>query len=499
VTLPIVDTPIGWPIPDVPERSDRWNAALAAAFYRPANPSALAKLEDPRALVVTTGQQPGLFTGPSYSITKALSARGLALALERRWKRPVVPVYWVPGDDHDWQEATAASWISFDGTLCAASLPPRPAEAPLTPMAREPLGAAVLPALDEFQNSFSETPEGSATVEWLRRHYTPTNTVAGAYGTALAELLGPLGILCIDTTHPAVKQAAAPLLLQALERADELDQRLESQDRELKKQGVDAGVAVGDRASLVFLDTELGRDRIVSGSQSDPFQLRRTKATLRLEALEELLRNEPTRFSANVLLRPVLESALLPTVAYVAGPGELKYLELAAPLYEALGVFRQVPVPRWSGLLVEPRVTRLLNKYGISIEELLTDGSLERRIARQSFPEGTDAALARLRQTVDESYGPVIRAAAAIDPTMERPADAARRQALFAVDELEKKLIQHARRRESVELSQVARARLSVRPHGKPQERVLTMSGFLARYGDSVLTGLADHIARWYG
>ena len=125
VTLPIVDTPIGRSIPEVPERTDRWHSALEAALYPPASQSALAKLQDSRALVVTTGQQPGLFSGPSYSITKALSARGLALALERRWNRPVVPIYWVPGDDHDWQEATAAHWISFDGTLGAASLPPR--------------------------------------------------------------------------------------------------------------------------------------------------------------------------------------------------------------------------------------------------------------------------------------------------------------------------------------------------------------------------------------
>ena len=111
----------------------------------------------------------------------------------------------------------------------------------------------------------------------------------------------------------------------------------------------------------------------------------------------------------------------------------------------------------------------------------------------------TDEAFTRLKQAIDAAYPPVIRAAAAIDPTMERPADAARRRALFAVDELEKKLLQHARRREAVELGQVARARLSVRPNGKPQERVLSMSGFLARYGDSVLSGLADHIARWYG
>ena len=500
MTLPIVDTPIGSPPSVIPERTDRWNPALEAALYPSSNRQhAIAKLRDPRALVVTTGQQAGLFTGPSYAITKALSARGLALALEKRWNRPVVPMYWVPGDDHDWQEASTAHWLSSDGSLISASLPPRAPEAPMTPMWREPLGAAILPALDQFEQSFEETGGPGPVADWLRRHYAPTSTVAGAYGAAIAELLGPLGILCLDTTHQAVKRATTPLLLRALERAQELDQLLETSDRALKQKSIDAGVVVGDGATMVFLEGELGRDRLVLGGKAGVFQLRRTRTSLRLEELHHLAKKEPTRFSANVLLRPVLESALLPTVAYLAGPGELKYLELAAPLYEALGVFRQVPVPRWSGLLVEPRVTRMLKKHGIGVDELLADSSLERRLARQSFPEGTDAALTQLKAAIETGYAPVIRAAAAIDPTMESPADAARRKALYAVDELDKKLVQHARKRESVELGQVGRARLSVSPNGKPQERVLTMPGFMARYGDTVLTGLADHIARWYG
>src|SRR3970282_743622 len=108
----------------------------------------LARLREPGALVVTTGQQPGLFTGPSYSISKALSARALARILEARWGRPVVPLYWVPGDDHDLHEVASVSWLNAEGGLVTAALPPRPPDAPLTPLWREPLGDAVLPLLD---------------------------------------------------------------------------------------------------------------------------------------------------------------------------------------------------------------------------------------------------------------------------------------------------------------------------------------------------------------
>jgi uncharacterized protein YllA (UPF0747 family) len=231
------------------------------------------------------------------------------------------------------------------------------------------------------------------------------------------------------------------------------------------------------------------------------FIARRARTEVTLHEFERIAAETPDRLSGNVLLRPVLESALLPTVAYVAGPGELRYLELAAPVYERLAVPRQRPVPRWSGLFVEPRVTRVLAKYGASLEALLDDGAtaeLEARIAREALPDGAEAAFAALRQAIEQRYEPVVRAVAAVDPTLERPAATAKGQALHAAQELEKKLLQHARKRSATELAQIARVRLAVRPEGKPQERVLSMAGFLARYGTGLLGELADHIAAWY-
>lgn len=499
MTLPIVDTPIAEPVPPLSPRAEPWNPALDSALVAaPGAEAAMARLRLPGALVVTTGQQPGLFTGPGYAVTKALSARGLALALEQRWKRPVVPVYWVPGDDHDLHEVATVSWLGREGNLLSASLAPRPADAPLTPMWRQPLGAEVLPALEQFEESFAATPERATTIQWLRRHYRPEATVAGAYGAALAELLAPLGVVCLDGAHAAVKRATGALLLRTLENSAGLDQELSHLARELQAAGRDPGVTVGDGATPVFLDGELGRDRLVR-ADAGRFQLRRGRATIGLDELARIVETEPTRLSGNVLLRPVVESAVLPTVAYLAGPAELRYLALSAPLYRQLGITRQAVVPRWSGLVVEPRVTRVLRKYGTALDELLADGGLEARIARQALPEETEARFQALREAIQRGYQPVIETATTVDPTLERPATSAKSQALFAAEELEKKLLQHARKRAAVELGQVARARLSLRPNGKPQERVLSMAGFLARYGWGVLEELAAHIARWYG
>jgi len=498
VTFSILDTPLSTPPVTPGLREASWNPALTAAIVdAPGIEPLLSRLSRPDALVVTTGQQPGLFTGPSYTVTKALSARALAAALERRWHRSVVPVYWVPGDDHDFEEVAHAAWLGADGELVRQGLPPRPSDAPMVSMSRQPLGNQVERVLEAFAGSFVDRDTSAPTVEWLGRHYRPEATVAGAFAGAMAELLAPYGVLVLDSTHPAVKIAAAPWILRALAASGEIDTELAGVSARLVSAGEDPGVPVGDGASLAFLETKYGRDRLVAAGNT--FIARRGRESYTVAELERIAAKEPERLSGNVLLRPLIESAILPTVAYVAGPGELRYLALTPTLYERLGVTRQLPVPRWSGLLLEPRVERILKKFGAAVEELAADGgALESRLARQALPPGTEAALAALRAEIESRYAPVIRIAAAVDPTLERPAAAARGQALFGVERLEKKLLQHARKRESVELGQVARARLSVRPLGKPQERVLSMAGFRARYGDAVLGSLAEHIDSWY-
>ena len=353
VTTPLA-TPLGWPEP----REGGLAPALRDALVPVAGTeAAMARLALPGALAVTTGQQPGLFGGPLYSLHKLLSAVILARRLETRWARPVVPVFWSAGDDHDFAEANHAAWLTADGALSTVVLRERAPDAVLTPLYREPLGPEILPLLDRLA---AEVPAGGDMLARLRQHYRPEATMGASCTGFLAELFAPFGVVVFDATRPAAKAAQAPLLLEALRQAAPLEQALVARAAELRAAGADPGVLVGDGATLVMIEGERGRDRLVR--HGDGFRTRRSGEDFTLAQLAEAAAAEPRRLSANVLLRPVVESALLPTVAYVAGPGELRYLPLAAPLYQALGVPRQRPVPRWSGLVVEPRVDRTLGK-----------------------------------------------------------------------------------------------------------------------------------------
>jgi uncharacterized protein YllA (UPF0747 family) len=172
---------------------------------------------------------------------------------------------------------------------------------------------------------------------------------------------------------------------------------------------------------------------------------------------------------------------------------------MTPPIYQRLAVPRQLPLPRWSGVIVEARVDRVLEKFGLELPDLFAPpGAVEARVVRAQLPAEVGAALERLRAALEDGYGVLERAAADIDPTLSRPAQTTRQQALAGTQEIERKLVHHLKRRQETELGQIARARTAVMPNGKPQERVLTIAPFLARYGTGLLDELAEAFAAWY-
>lgn len=494
----IVSTPLAAKVEMPAPRPCGADVRLFEAVVAPhAVAASLDRLREPGAVVVTTGQQPGLLTGPLYTVFKALSAVALARELEAAWQRPVVPVFWLANDDHDFAESNHAAWFTADGSLRECTLRERPADAPMLPMYREPLGDRIGPVLEQLAADFEGASARDDVLAWLGRHYRPEASVGAAYSGALAELLAPFGVVCLDASHRALKQRAAPLLMEALAKSAAMEPPLVALAAELADRRVDPGVAVGDGATLVFIEGAQGRDRLVRSG--DGFVARRSGERFSMAELSAIAASEPERLSPNVLLRPVVESSILPTVAYVAGPGELRYFALTPPVYESLGVSRQSPVPRWSGLVVEPRVDRVLGKFGIELEELLqAEGTAEARIIRDQLPGEVTGPLAKLRDAIEAEYAALASGAAAVDPTLEKSVLGSRGQALRGLEDVEKKVLQHLKRRRETELAQVTRARSAVRPGGRPQERVVTIGSFLARLGPGLLDALLVEIASWY-
>lgn len=468
----ILTTPIPAPRGPIPAGKPRriHSDVLAAILPGPGRE----RLGGGEVLTITTGQQPALFTGPLYTVYKAMSAIALADRLERERGVPVVPVFWVAGDDHDFAEANHVWVLGRDGEPAKITLRERPHDAPQLPLFREQLGpdiAAALAALDAALPDSECKPE---VRRWLEASYRSELNLADAGAEALNRLLGARGKgLAIMRAHDrAAKRAAAPWLLRALDET------------------------LADGLTPVLVEGRLGRDRLRNDGTA--FVTRRSSERFTRAQLEQIAADTPERLSPNVLLRPVIEAALFPTLAYVGGPGEMEYLPESAPLFSSLGVAPQAHVPRWSGLIIEARIDKVLSKHGLTPADFNGQpGALESRIAKAELPPDLASSLQELRDDVAARFARISGEVQLLDPTLERTVESARNAALAGTNEIEKKLVASLKRTQGTLVSQLTRARAALAPLGKPQERVLTVASLLSRYGGTLLDEIDREVARW--
>jgi uncharacterized protein YllA (UPF0747 family) len=396
----------------------------------------------------------------------------LAQRLERERGVPVVPVFWVAGDDHDFAEANHAAVLGRDGELVKIVLRERSHEAPQLPLFRELLGPEVRTALDALDAALPDSECKADVRQWIAACYRPDTNLADAGAEALQQLLGGRGLAVFRAHDRNAKRAAAPWILKAL------NERLP------------------DGLTPVMVEGRLGRDRLLEDNGA--FVTRRSSERFTRAQLEGIAAETPERLSPNVLLRPVIEAALFPTLAYVGGPGEMEYLPEAAPLFSSLGVAPQTHVPRWSGVIIEARVDKILNKHGLTPADFAGQpGTLETRIAKAELPPDLAESLKALRNEVESRFARISGEVQQLDPTLERTVQSARNAALAGTNEIEKKLVASLKRTQGTLVSQLARARAALMPDGKPQERVLTSVSFLARYGETLLEQIDAEVARW--
>ncbi len=496
-------TPIAGGLPPDPGRLDAARAIRLSPDLRPAFLAQGAARENldllfGGALCVTTGQQPGLFTGPLYTVHKAVTAVALARALAARLGHAVVPVFWVAGDDHDFAEGNHTYVLGASNDVEHLVLRERDPSAPLTPLYREPVGDDVARLFGALRAGLPETEFRPAVLEWLERHYRPEADLAGAFAETMSELLGPLGLVVFQPTHAAAKRAMTPWLLRVLEGAAPLNEALVRQAAELQRAERAAPVGVGDGATMVMIEGRLGRDRLLLDGNG--YVGRRAGERWTGAELARLAAEDPQRLSPNVLARPAIEAVLLPTLAYVAGPGELAYLPQAEPVYRALGVPAQAAVPRWSGRVMEARVRKVLEKYRIPVDGLnQPEGRLEASLVAEELPTAARDALATLRAAQTREYERLAEAAASVDPTLRKPIESARNTALGGLADIEKRLVGHLKKQNEILLQQVDKARRNLFPLGQPQERVFNVASYAVRYGpaflDAVLAACAAHAA----
>lgn len=455
----------------------------AAALIDPGGPKSAALLQEvARAggYFVTTGQQPGLFGGPLYGLYKALAAVRLAEDLGRLLNKPVMPLFWIASDDHDWEEASRAHVLDGAGRLCRVDLGPGPGSARRS-LAETPIGDGLEEAVARLDELFPPNDFRDRWTTRVRQAYRPEATLATAFRRFMGALLTETPLGWVDAGDPRVKAASRPLLEAEAEDPAASEAVLRETGSALEAAGYGLQVPLIPGAANLFLHAEDGRDRLERAGTG--FRLRRSGRSLSPRRVRERIAAEPCAVSANVLLRPVVESFLFPTLAYVGGPGEIAYFGQLQGLFERHGVGMPIVAPRPSLLVVEAKVAKALKALGADAAALEDEHVLFARLAREELPSAAEAAMARWRGVVRSASETLEAAASDVDPTLEGAVRSARNASLSALGTLDKKILRAVKRRNETARDRIEKARANLWPAGKPQDRVFGPLQYLMRYG----------------
>lgn len=472
------------------DRSARERAAAAVRTVDDAHARKLERIVDEGGFFVTTGQQPGLFGGPLYSVYKGLTAARLAATLETMLERPVLPLFWVASEDHDWEEAHE-TWIAdVDNELRHIAVE-RPTGAGDQALHRIPAGPAMEESLGRFLDGLPSTDFSPPLESLLRAAWTADATLADGFLRTVEGLLGPRGTAFVTAHDPALKEASLSVLRREIEGARDHEEALARRARELEEAGYHVQVHVLDGGVNLFVEGPAGRERLYRDDGS--FHLRHSEQRLSRADLERILDDDPARVSPNVLLRPVAEGAVFPTLAYVAGPGEMAYYAQLEPLYEAHDVEMPIVYPRFSVTVLESKVGKVLEKFGLDVDALARPfHEVAGDVARDEVPPGARRTLGELRGTIGRKTSELQDETRELDPTLKGPISHARSVIFDALGDLEKKIVQAAKRESEIALQQVEKAQLHLFPGGKPQERRMNPFYYLFRYGDRFLRDVEE-------
>jgi bacillithiol biosynthesis cysteine-adding enzyme BshC len=459
-----------------------------------ASPKTLANLERLRngAATVVTGQQVGLFGGPMFAIYKALTAVKLAEEASAAGV-DAVPVFWLATYDHDLAEVNHVSIPGADGTLQVLTTTSH--DVPGAPVSAVRLGNEIVPVVEEAAKLLGD----SEAAKFLRETYRPGETLGTAFARFYARVFPEWGVILLDASDGELDRVAEPIYRSAVERAGELSAVLLKRGEALEAAGYHQQVKVTASSVLLFTLQQGARTPIhrreaggtaefVIGSDTGAEKLSQAQLLDRISA-------SPEQFSPNVLLRPIVEDYLLPTLAYTGGAAETAYFAQAGAVYEAL-LGRVTPIlPRFSATIVEPKMQRLIERHGINLPDIFAGPeALRRQLAERGLPADLQAAFDAARKSLDSHLSTVKDKLEKLDRTLIDAAETARSKIEYQLE----RLYSQAARAEALKSELVTRHAESLSqalyPDKGLQERGVGGVYFLARYGREFLQQLHDAI-----
>jgi bacillithiol biosynthesis cysteine-adding enzyme BshC len=448
-----------------------------------------ARLADASSVAVVTGQQAGLFGGPLYTLLKAITAIQLARKVSAKHGVAAIPVFWVEAEDHDWEEVRTARVLDSELHLKSVSLGHLDG-AGARPVSALTLDDSINAAIADLEGHLAKTEFTDELIGRLRQHYRPGIRMGEAFARWIDDLLGRHGLVVFEASDPAAKPLVADVFRRELE--------VPCHTACLAKETGEAMRALGhtpqvepseDSVALFYLGN--GERQAIKRRDGGGYTIGTTAydaAALQTEAVEH-----PERFSPNVLLRPVVQDRLFPTICYVAGPSELAYQAQLGAIYGAFGVEVPLLYPRANATLLDSAALRFLERSGLPLESLYAQGETTlNKLLESQLPPTLEPGLEELLRDMSgriDGLKPVI---AEVDPTLVAAAETTHERIQDTVKTLRNKIIQASKKKDETLRRQFTRTQALAFPAGEPQERIADLAFFVNRYGQAVVDRLLE-------
>ena len=450
-------------------------------------------LRESDCIAVVSGQQAGLFTGPLYTVYKALSAVKLAGCLQQR-NTKAVPVFWIAAEDHDFAEVAKAEFIGRDCQLKNVAVSDS-LHREGGPVGYVTLDESIDKVVDELFELLPASEFAADMKALVKNAWQPGRGYVDSFATMMTALLGRYGLIFLDPLDPALKQLAAPLYSEAARRAPEIATALEKRSAELESAGYHAQVLATANSFPLFLHDDAGRRHAVARVENGKYRTKAIEREYTAEELATLAQQQPERFSPNVTLRAVVQDYLLPTIAYYGGAAEIAYFAQTAEVYRVLERPATPILPRSSLTMIERHTGRVLERYDLTLADFFE--GLEpviKRVVEEHLAADSAKLFTNAVQNVNHELDRLRQELAAIDPTLATALETGRKKINYQLDGLRQRFIRAQMTRDEAAHRQLQRAFDQLYPNKDLQERHINITSLLARHGTYVIEWIFNAI-----
>lgn len=450
------------------------------------------RLRQKDSVVVITGQQAGFFTGPLYTVYKALTAIKLTAELRVRGVN-AVPMFWVASEDHDFEEVNHTRVVNREGQLTTITY------TACSPKEGKPVGQVTL--CDEVDGNIEELIAALPASEFmprltddLRASYHAGAGYADAFGKLMLKMMGHFGIVLINPLDDRLKQVAGEIYTRAISRVPEFATQLVKESAELEAAGYHAQVYTAPEAVPLFMLDD-GRRKAIVRRDDGRFYLKGSEKSFNADELRDTVQRCPSCFSPNVTLRPIVQDFLLPTIAYIGGPAEIAYFAQLRPNYRLLERVEPVVLPRASFTLIEKRHAKTMSKYSIELADLFSgQEDVMKKVVEGSMDQNTAMVFDESEKIFNEQLEKLRESLMAVDPTLADALKGGREKIVYQLHNLRTRFIHNRSKRDETMQQQIERLFAVLYPNKNLQEREINVSYFLARYGYELIDRLYQEV-----